>query len=65
MLPISMYLEITPGKCRLCIYFRSQHECYPPNIRKYLVYTSYRHTDRCAEIEFSARQNAENEHQQT
>ena len=29
------------------------------------MYTSYRETDRFAEIAFSARQNAENEHQQT
>jgi hypothetical protein len=64
MFPISMFVLITLGKCGLYIYFTSQHEYKPPNNRNCLITTLYRQLVLCAEIAFSARQNAGNERQQ-
>jgi hypothetical protein len=54
-----------PGKKRAFVYVSGHNTNSKLQTSIFLVYISYRQIEQCAEIAFSARQNAENEYKQT
>jgi len=54
-----------PGKKRALCMFQVTTQILNSKHPIFLVYISYRQIEQCAEIAFSARQNAENEYKQT